>query len=266
LFTPVGLIALLCNLLGISGQNTAAISLAAIVLTAIILYRGAINRAVPSAVVCGLLVGLISVFAANYEHILFKDTGLVHYFHASNDFLGQAGPFFKRAHHEIWFVGLDFHITAGDRKKLILQKLGEGVKVRFLVFNPDSPFLPNIAQDFDQSPQELSAECIKSIDSIVALRKEWLQQPAAQEYPEGLEVKLFEDVPHARFYIVDPDDTRARSFYIPYMNRENSPVLPGYLLNNIDGGVIQDYLPGIRKLWNSAQPVELYENRHAVPN
>ncbi len=262
LFTPVSVIALLCNLLGISGQNTATISLASIILTAIILYRGAINRAVPSALLCGLIIGLGAVFAANYEHILFKDTGLIRYFHASNDFLGQSGSFLSSAKKEIWFVGVDFHITASDRQQLILKKLSEGVKVRFLVFDPDSPFLGNMAQDYDQTPQVLTSECLDGIQSIIALRDIWLKEQSSQAYPDGLQIRLFEDVPHARFYLVDPDDTKAKSFYIPYMNHENSPVLPGYLLSNISGGVIHEYLPGVRKLWNSAQPIEVYEQRH----
>jgi hypothetical protein len=266
LFTPVSVIALLCNLLGVSGQNTASISLASVVLTAIVLYRSTINKMIPSSILMGLLVGLIATFTANYEHILFKDTGLIRYFHASNDFLGQAGPFLDRAKKEIWFVGLDFHITAGDRKKLILKKLEEGVTVRFLVFNPYSPLLPVIAQDFDQDAKELQSECIKSTESIIQLKEEWSRESAYQKYPDGLQVRFFEDVPHARMYLVDPDDTKARSFYIPYMNHENSPALPGYLLGNIQDGVIQEYLPGVKKLWSKSQTLDHFENEHSEIN
>jgi hypothetical protein len=264
LFAPVSVIALLCNVLGLSVRNTASISLASIILTAIILYRGAINRTVPSSLVCGLLVGLVAVFTANYEHIIFKDTGLIRYFHSSNNFLGENEGFFTGAKKEIWFVGLDFHITAGDRKDLILTELEKGIKVRFLVFNPDSPLLTNIAVDFDQDPRALSSECTQSIENILALRNEWLRRPASAMYPEGLEIKTFEDVPHARLYIVDPDDNRGQAYYNPYMNRESSPVLPGYLLSNIKGGVMQEYLPGVRRLWSTAQSVEIYESRHKV--
>ena len=262
LFTPVSLIALLCNLLGLTGQNTAAISLASILITAIILYRGFINRTIPSSILCGLIVGLVAVFTANYEHILFKDTGLVRYFHASNDFLGQTGTFLDKAKKEIWFAGVDFHVTSADRKQLILKKLREGVKVRFLVFNPDSPFLPRMATDFDQSAPQLESECHDSIEGLIRLRNEWLSDPASQKYPDAFEVHLFDEIPHARFYLVDPDDSKARSFFIPYMNHMNSPELPGYLLGNVQGGVMQEYLPGVRRLWSTSTPLDTFLERH----
>ena len=258
LFMPTGAIALFCNVLGVSGQNTASISLAAVILTAICLYRRKINENVPSALLLALLITLAATFSLNYEKILFKDTGLLHYFRASNDFLGEAGPFLDKAQKEIWFIGTDFHITAGDRKDLILSKLRQGIKVRFLVFDPTSALLDTIALDFDQDPREIRSECIKSTQSLISMRDEWKHEEAYTRYPDGLEVRSFQDVPHARFYLVDPDDTHAQSFYVPYMNHANSPSLPGYLMRNIDKGVIQAYLPGIRKLWSNSQSLDQY--------
>jgi hypothetical protein len=262
LFTPVGVIALFCKILGVSDQNTASVSLAAVILTAICLYRRAINTNVPSSIVLALLITLGATFTLNYEHILFKDTGLIRYFHTSNDFLGLAGPFLDKAKKEIWFVGVDFHITAGDRKNLILHKLDQGVKVRFLVFDPSSKFMDAMAEDFDQDPKTIHSECLDSLQSIESLRDEWKRRDNYSRYPDSLEVRVFEDIPHARFYLVDPDDPKAQSFYIPYMNHENSPSLPGYLMRNINQGVIQEHLPGVRKLWNESQPLDTYLAQH----
>lgn len=262
LFTPVGVIALFCNVLGVSGQNTASISLAAVTLTAICLYRRAINTTVPSSLVLALLIALTATFTLNYEHILFKDTGLIRYFHTSNDFLGQASPFLDNAKKEIWFVGVDFHITAGDRKNLILSKLDQGVKVRFLIFDPSSKFLDTMAEDFDQDPKAITSECMDSLQSILSLRNDWKHHDNYSHYSDSLEIRIFEDVPHARFYLIDPDDPKAQSFYIPYMNHENSPGLPGYLMRNIEHGVIQELLPGVRKLWDESVPLDTYINQH----
>ena len=68
---------------------------------------------------------------------------------------------------------------------------------------------------------------------------------------------------NTRAQSVDPDGTKARSFHIPYSNSENSPVLPGYLLGNIDDGVIQQYLPGVKNLWSKALTLEQFPIIHA---
>ena len=264
LFSPVTAIALFCAVLGVSGQNTATISIITVLLTALCLFRKEVNTRIPSSLVIALLIALAATFTMNYEHILFKDTGLIRYFRTSNDFLGQEGPFLDNAKSEIWFVGMDFHITAGDRKDMILKKLNQGVKVRFLVFDPSSPMLDTIGRDFDQTPQAIESECTDSLSSLVSLQDEWMRQDGYSHYPDGLEIRLFQDAPHARYYLTDPDDPRAKSYFVPYMNHENSPSLPGFLLGNINNGVIQAYVPGIRKLWTSSEPLDTYLSEHSI--
>ena len=167
-----------------------------------------------------------------------------------------------KAQQEIWFVGVDFHITATDRKDLIFRKLSQGVKVKFLVFDPSSNLLDTLGRDFDQNPAEIQSECSQSIASIVDLNDEWMQQQAYSRYPDGLEVRLFRDIRIARFYLIDPDNPKAQSYYVPYMNHMNSPAVPGFLMRNINGGVIEEFVPGIRKLWMLSQPLADYLVAH----
>ena len=140
-------------------------------------------------------------------------------------------------------------MTAGERRDLILKRLADGVSVKYLIYDPHSADLPSLARDFDQSPDELRAECEKGLQSILEIKRRWELQVKAQASSGILEVRLFETHPHARFYYFDPENREGRSYFIPYNQDTNSPMSPGFLLQNIDGGVSLAYFSGLRKLW-----------------
>jgi hypothetical protein len=247
--TPVGIIALFCQVLDASPKTTGVASIASVSLTSICIYRRFINRRVPSALLSALLIGLGVVFFANYQNILVKDTGLIKYYRRSNDFLAQIDLRINTAQQEIWFVGMNFNITAGERRDILLNKLAKGVKIRYLILNPRSIRIDDLATDVDQSPAELRSECEKGLQSILELRRLWEEAASKSSTPGELEVRVFELPPHARFYVFDPGRNQGTTFYVPYMNKINSPDLPGYLLENVESGVFGSYFGGIRKLW-----------------
>lgn len=262
ILTPAGLIALFCQVLDVSPQTTAASSLASAVLTTICIYRKPINRKVPSALLIALLVALGAVFFFNYHNILLKDTGLIKYYRHSNDFLPQLDDELKKSQQEIWFVGTNFNISAGERRDTILKKLGEGLTVKYLIFDPHSDQMANLALDFNQSPEELKSECEKGIQSILELRKSWEEAAKNSSRPGSLQVRIFIVHPHARFYIFDPRRSQGTTFFIPYVHKVDSPGAPGYLLENIDTGVAQAYFAGLLKQWNESVSLETYLASH----
>jgi hypothetical protein len=258
ILTPAGLIALFCQILGVSSQATAASSLASAVLTAICIYRRYINHKIPSALLTALLVGLAAVFFFNYQDILLKDTGLIKFYRHSNDFLGQIDTQIEQAQEDIWFVGTNFNITAGERRSLLVKKLGQGIKVNFLVFDPHTPELDGLARDFDQSPAELKSECEKGLQSILQLQKDWESARKSSSNPGELQVHVFNVHPHSRLYVFDAKREQGTAFFIPYVNGVNSPETPGYLLRNVRNGVSQSYFGGVLKLWGDSVPLDKY--------
>lgn len=262
ILTPAGLIAIFCQVLDVSAQAIAAGSLASAVLTTICIYRKFINRKVPSALLTALLVGLLTVFFFNYHNILLKDTGLIKYYRHANDFLPQLDQQLGKAQQEVWFVGTDFNISAGARREAILEELGKGVSVKYLIFDPHDPRLSELAQDFNQSPNELKAECEKGIQSILELRKAWSDASKTSPRAGDLQVRIFNVHPHARFYFFDPLRPQGTTFFIPYVHMVDSPDAPGYLLENIDKGVAQAYFGGIQKEWKASTPLETYLASH----
>lgn len=259
---PASLVALFCQVLDASNRTTGASSLAAVCLTSICIYRRQINRTIPPTLLTALLVALGAVFFFNYQNILLKDTGLIKWYRQSNQFLAEIEPEISKSRQEIWFMGTDFNISAGEQRDLLLKKLSDGVNIKFLIFDPKSPQLDELASDFDQSPAELRAECEKGLDSIIELQRKWQTQSSTRL--GELDVRFFDANPRARFYIFDPNRTDGHTYFVPYVNDVNSPNAPGYLLQNIPHGVFQQYFDGIRKLWASSETMQQHLNNPAA--
>lgn len=260
--TPAGIIALFCQVVDASSRTTGATSLATVILASICVYRRAINRYVPASLLTALLVALAAVFFFNYQNILLKDTGLIKYYPHSNDFLSQIDGPLNQAREEVWFYGTDFNISAGERRDLLLNKLASGLKLKYLIFDPHSTHLDDLALDFDQSPPELQAECEKGLQSILQLRREWREKSKTTKSPGELAVRIFETHPDARFYVFDPGRTEGTTFFVPYINGVNSPDVPGFLLANVGAGVFKAYFSSVLKMWNDSTDLNDYLQRH----
>jgi hypothetical protein len=239
-------------------------SLASVFLTAICVFRGPINRYVPSSILAGLLVALSAVFFFSYQNILLKDTGLIRWYQQSNDYLSQIDLDIARSDQEIWFFGTDFNISAGEHRDLLLKMLSKGVNINYLILDPKSGHLDDLAADFNQSPAELRAECEKGLASIVELQREWQMASPTALKPGDLQVRMFETHPDARFYVFDPGSTEGTTFFVPYINDVNSPNAPGFLLRNVPKGVFQQYFGGIRKLWQKSETLQQHQNNSAA--
>jgi hypothetical protein len=75
-------------------------------------------------------------------------------------------------------------------------------------------------------------------------------------------VRVFETHPHARFYVFDPARAKGNTFFVPYINRVDSPEVPGFLLENVSGGVFKSYFNGILRLWAESMDLNEYLQRH----
>ncbi len=261
---PASIIALFCGVLGVPAQSTAAVSLLTVALTTICIHRKRLNRTVPSSLLTGLLVGVAAVFFLNYQDILLKDTGLIRWYRHSNDYLSQIDQDIVASTQEIWFFGTDFNISAGERRDDIIKKLMSGVKVRFLIFDPKSSHLTELAADFDQSPEELQSECDKSLASLLELKRVWDEEAKRTETPGELEIRVFDTHPHARLYIFDPQRSQGHTYFIPYINDVDSPRAPGYLLHNYQSGIFSSYFAGIQKLWAVSETLDQHLANRAL--
>ena len=256
ILAPTGIIALFCQILDVSPRVTGAVSLATVSIIGICIYRRFLNRYIPSALLTALLVGLAMVFFFNYQNILLKKTGLIRYYRQSNDYLAEIDTEIVQSQQEIWFVGVDFNISATQRRDLLLNRLENGVKIRYLILNPRTTHLGDLAKDFDQSEGSLRTELEKGLSNLLDLRRRWQEKSLAAAHPGELEIRMFDTFPHFRLYVFDPGRTRGRTYFIPYANTVTSTVLPGYLLENVDTGVFRAYFDAARKLWATSTTLD----------
>lgn len=138
----------------------------------------------------------------------------------------------------------------------MLRRLASGVKVRFLVFDPHSSHLGDLAADFDQSPAELQSECEKGLNDLLELQKRWQLASGQSQTPGELDVRVFNTPPHARMYVFDPQRSQGRTLFIPYVSKIDSGAAPGYLLQNVQTGVFVQYFGALQKLWSSSETLE----------
>lgn len=262
LLVPAGVIALFCQVLEVTPQITGAASLATVFLTGICIYRGQINRLVPSSLLAALLVGLAMLFFVNYPHILLKKTGLIKYYRVSNDYLAEIDPDIMQSQQEMWFYGVNFSISAAQRRDALLNRLANGVKIRYLILNPKSSRLDELAKGFDMPSEALRTESEKGFWNLLDLRKRWQETSRSSANPGELEIRIFDTVPNFRLYVFDPGLTRGRTYFIPYANAVRQATLPGYLLENIDTGVWKAYFDSVRKLWFASLTLDEFLRNH----
>lgn len=240
---------------GISDQATAISVL--VVVSAILVYRwkkfdGLVKaRTVVTSVLILISFGLIgSRLLSKFwlDRTISAATGIIDYSPKANDYLPKLPALIEGAKAEIWITGISFYITLPANRDLLLKKLGEGVNVKFLIYNPMSSNNEETAGGFGQSIEVLNNECYLT---IAALRD--LQEVSRKAQTKGrLEVRLFSTVPKMRLYMFDRESENGKTFFIPHVDHQNSPNVPGFLAKNIRTGIVPPFIEGAERIWNKA--------------
>lgn len=255
----VGLVA---KALGASDSQVAAVSVAPVLCAYVIIYRDRIQNRVR---VTWILVGLIAMLAIGTTfsgylgqvvlgQTLTKATGIVEYAPRANAFLPRLHQLIRGAKDEVWFTGISFYISLPENRAELLAKLEEGVNVRFLIYSPLSKDLDQVAESFGQTREELVGELKITIENLRTLQAEAVTRKAKGE----LQVRLFSAVPKMRMYSFDRRSDEGLTFFIPHVDRQNSPTVPGFLAKNVPTGVVPPLLEGAERLWASSIPFDRF--------
>jgi hypothetical protein len=184
-----------------------------------------------------------------------SDVVALKYYPDSNEFLKNRdnGLFnsISQSKDEIWFVGIAFHTTLsdGDLRKLILQKILSGVKVKFLIYDPTSSDVPLVAKQWGRDEtKNVVSDCETSIRYL----REMYETIKSTNFKNNLEVKLYREIPLSRLYIFDPRDVKSHTYFVPHIGQSRSPELPGYVLSN--ESIAKEYYDAIVSLWSNDDP------------
>ena len=199
----------------------------------------------------GLLAALFKdeLRSALVSQTLSRTAGIIEYTPKANDFLPRLAKYISGAKQEIWFTGISFYVTLPQHRNLLMKRLEEGVDVRFLIYDPLSPNLSEVASGFSQTEEALRSECDVTIQNLREMYDEWKQRGLAG----GLEVRLFSTIPWTRIYVFDRKLETGFTYFILHVDRQNTPNLPGFLVRNIKTGIAPAYFEGIERVWNSSK-------------
>lgn len=188
--------------------------------------------------------------------VLSKVTGIVSVNAKANSMLPQLAGYIDRARSEIWIVGVSFYITIPERRSEFLAALARGVNVRFLLFDFVNGAVDDVAEGFGQTRQELTSECVQTIAALTELMRIATAQALDKPRSGRLEARFFKTEPRTRFYFFDPQDQEGFTYFVPHVDHQNSPNLPGYLARNVRTGVVPPYFEGVKSLWNASADFE----------
>jgi hypothetical protein len=251
---PSGLIGVIGQLSGFSAASTAAISLAIFCLLFLWHYKLSIQIRIRTWMVLATFVIVTTclvVFRHSFsafllERSITKATGIVDYAPHANEYLPKVAKLMEGARHDIWICGVSFYISLPQYRGILLKKLQDGVDIRFLVYDPLSASLAELATGFSQTPEELRAECITTIENLRGL----IMESRNQRTKGSIEVRLFSSAPRTRLYVVDQNSDAGYTFFIPHVDQRNSAQLPGFLARNTKDGVAFEYFSGMERMWS----------------
>lgn len=262
---PSSALGLLCTILGYQGRQAAIITVLSAFLVYVLRQADTIDARIPAHAVIALVLtlflftALVGDYAAKqvlglaFRWSSVGATGIISFNPHANEFVATGlSERIRAAKDEVFIVGASFYITVVDRKDDILDALARGVTVRFLFYDPLSANLPEVAAGFFQTPDQLRRECSATADGL----REIIEISKQRAVKGSLEVRLFQTYPRMRLYVFDRRNEEGYTYFVPHVDQQNSPNLPGYLARNMTGGVVAPYFDGLERLWNKAQRFE----------
>lgn len=260
---PVSLVAIVAQAFSLDGRTTAILSIYLVAVLYTWLYRRWINSVVPPALVLmlfitGLLGFLLFLPVARGSSVGdLSQSGIVGYGEHANDWaIPQVPTYAAAAKHDVWYIGVDFHISASQHQEMILKLLSNGVNVRFLFYDflggaqPGklNPNFPDLVQRFDYQAPQLLADLTSTAENLRKLQGRWKNTPGGAK----LEIRLYRGLPWARAYLFDPSYDNGSALLVNYIYRKDTSNLPALLIHNQSGGLLQSYMPGFEALWEDS--------------
>lgn len=264
---PVSLVALVAQVFSASARTTAILSLLVIALLYTWLYRRWLNNRVKSALIIGIAVVAAAVAlllppGSGWRGGELSSAGIVAYGERANDWaLPKIPEYAKDAKREVWYAGVDFHISASQHQDMLLKLLGQGVSVRFLLYdflntNGDglNPNFPELVKRFDYESPQLLADLTSTVENLRKLQSRWVNKPSGAQ----LEIRVYKALPWARAYFFDPAQESGRAILINYVYGKDTSNLPAFVLRNEAHGLMPHYYSGMSILWQDATPLDAW--------
>jgi sugar-specific transcriptional regulator TrmB len=160
---------------------------------------------------------------------------------------------------EIIFWGGNFYISVNENREQILERLKMGVVIKYLVFNPESSNCNYVSKDFNEQENTFYDQTVTTIKNLKSIKSEWESAKQTAKKGGGLEVRLYNNIPRLRAYLVDTQSENSYSYIVHFLHNIDSSKTPAYQIKNNYKGIIQSYLDSFNNLWDSDDTITLEE-------
>lgn len=167
---------------------------------------------------------------------------------------------------EIWFFGTSLDRSLDVEKSLFIEALRRGVKISILFLNPESDRLDILARELKLPVNEVSSRCSLTLTKTLELMRAWRDEGRDDFRSERLRARITSNFPRMQCYISDPENTSAKSFFIPAINQSASIRLPVLECRNISEGIAAKYFQCLQQEWRDSTPIQklLNNNPHSL--
>jgi hypothetical protein len=163
------------------------------------------------------------------------------------------------AQKEIIFWGGNFYYSVNENREQILERLKMGVTIKYLIFNPQSPNCNYVSKDFKEHENTFYDQTVTTIKNLKSIKSEWESAKQTAKKGGGLQVKLYNNIPRLRAYMVDTQSENSYSYIVHFLHNIDSSKVPAYQIKNNFKGIIQTYLDSFNNLWDSDNTITLEE-------
>ncbi len=179
------------------------------------------------------------------------------YYLISEDFQRDLSKNILAAKNEIIFWGGNFYSSTEERSDDLLNRLAEGVNIKYLIFNPASSLKEEASRDFGENTNKFETQCKITITNLIDLQSRWDTKKKSVKNKGELEVKLYKNVPRLRAYFFDPENTNSHSFFVHFLYHTDSSQLPMFKIINSKESAFLNYLNSFRSHWQADNVVTL---------
>lgn len=158
----------------------------------------------------------------------------------------------SQAKREIVLCGISLNVTIPIIYDILLDRLGDGLTIKFLLLDPASQWLSHFAAITGSDTVTQKQEVILTLHRLSSLISKAPAPPASDTINQLLiDVSVFDGFLPGRIYAVDPQNEDGQLFYFPYLNATTPSRLPGFTWSQRQTGPFETYTHAIWQLWQN---------------
>jgi predicted acylesterase/phospholipase RssA len=209
-----------------------------------------------------LLVATVTLLALRYAPArmtrplgLGPTPQLIEIYPKSSAFQKDFTQLLEEAQSEVFITAVNLFVTMPHQREEFLRKVQAGVNIRILVFDPTSPYLPEVSASGEADPARVREQCLSTLRELRSLQERIANGPVTKG---RLEARIFRSVLHMRAYFIDPRSAHGAVIVNPYVNGGHFTETPAYRFGNPEQLPFQNYYTSLNRLWDKAELLETF--------